>query len=90
MIIRGVMFSITNRGKNFKFRELSHFQIELTRRIGWMKCRVELSNLGDCPKETNMKNSLSKKIKNSLGITTVSIEQKDLLLDQRQSNEGSG
>ena len=84
MIIRGVNVFPSQIEENIlEFRELSpHFQIELTRRdrLDEMLVRVELSNLGDWSKRNEYEKFLSKKIKNSLGITTtVSIEQKGLV-----------
>ena len=84
MIIRGVnVFPSQIEEKILEFRELSpHFQIELTRRdrLDEMLVRVELSNLGDWSKRNEYEKFLSKKIKDSLGITTtVSIEQKGLV-----------
>ena len=84
MIIRGVnVFPSQIEEKILEFRELSpHFQIELTRRdrLDEMLVRVELSNLGDWSKRNEYEKILSKKIKDSLGITTtVSIEQKGLV-----------
>ena len=85
MIIRGVnVFPSQIEEKILEFRELSpHFQIELTRRdrLDEMLVRVELSNLGDWSKRNEYEKLLSKKIKDSLGITTaISIEQKGLVV----------
>ena len=84
MIIRGVNVFPSQIEENILgVRELSpHFQIELTRRdrLDEMLVRVELSNLGDWSKRNEYEKFLSKKIKDSLGITTtVSIEQKGLV-----------
>ena len=84
MIIRGVnVFPSQIEEKILELRELSpHFQIELTRRdrLDEMLVRVELSNLGDWSKRNEYEKFLSKKIKDSLGITTtVSIEKKGLV-----------